>query len=338
MMTAELVPVQPAPTGDERLAELTRLWLAGRRSEHTRRAYRLDLASWLGWCSANDLHPADAWPAHIMSWLAELAEGDPTTGRKPERGATRARRLGAVSGWYRWLIRHEAAVRNPAALERDERPVLDRRRAPALSTEQAEKMLAAADKDTARAAAIVYLMTYTGLRVGELIAANAGDVGMDEGQMVLNVRGKGGKGRPVRLNPYVLDRLNRYAASRPDGSHLPVTADQAGAGKGRPLIATRYGNRVDRKEVVRLLRRLARLAGLPAQIADNLNPHTTRATYATSSIANKLDLRAVQQTMGHASPQTTAGYDRSDVTPDRDPAIRLLGIIRPPQRETEETT
>lgn len=41
-MTAELVPIELAPDGDARLAELTRLWLDGRRSEHTRRAYRLD--------------------------------------------------------------------------------------------------------------------------------------------------------------------------------------------------------------------------------------------------------------------------------------------------------
>lgn len=337
-MTADLVPIQPAPSGDEHLAELTRLWLAGRRTEHTRRAYRLDLSSWLGWCHANGVHPVEAWPAHILSWLAELAEGDPTTGRKPERGSTRARRLGAVSGWYRWLIRHQAAERNPAMLERNERPVLDKRQAPAFSPQQAEKMLAEADKDTPRAAAIVYLLTYTGLRVGELIAANVGDIGMTEGQMVLHVRGKGGKRRPVRLNPYVLDRLDRYAEVRPDSTNLPVTADQAGAGKDRPLIVTRYGSRLDRKEVVRLLRRLARQAGLPAQLVDNLTPHTTRATYATTAIGEGLDLRAVQITMGHASPQTTAGYDRSAVTPGRDPAIRLLDIIRPPQRDTEETT
>lgn len=331
-MTAELVPLQPAPSGDEHLAELTRLWLDGRRSEHTRNAYRHDIASWLGWCHANHVHPVQAWPAHIMSWLADLAEGDPAVGRRPERGATRARRLGAVSGWYRWLIRHQAAERNPAMLERDERPVVDSRRAPALSTGQAEKLLAAADADTPRAAAVIYLMIYCGLRVGELIASNVADVGMDDGQMILHVRGKGGKGRTVRLNPVVLGRLDAYQQTRPDGDRLPVPAEQAGAGSDRPLVGTRYGNRLHRKQVVELLRRLARQAGLPVQLADSLNPHSTRATYATASIANGLDLRAVQQTMGHASPDTTSGYDRSAVTPDRDPAIRLLGIIRPPVR------
>lgn len=326
-MTAELVPATPAPSGSH-LAKLTAMWLDTRKSTNTRDAYRRDLTSWLAWCRANDVDPTAAWPGHVLSWLSELADGDPVIGRAAEKGTTRARRLAAVSGWYRWLIRHEAAARNPAALDSTERPTLNPRRAPALSAEQAEKLLVAADADTPRAAAIVFLLTYTGLRVGELVAANTSDVSMTNGEMILHVRGKGDKERTVRLNPYVLDRLDRYGRDRPDGTVLPALTGEPG--QDRPLIATYRGNRVDRKEVVRLLRRLARKAGLPAQIVTALTPHTTRATYATASIGNGLDLRAVQVTMGHASPSTTAGYDHSELTSARDPAIRLQSIIRPP--------
>ncbi len=336
-MTADLVPAATSPYA--RAEALREEFLATRKDRvNTHDAYTRDLRSWLDWCIARNVDPLDAWPAHCARWQTELAQGDPATDRKAEAGTTRARRLGAVSAWYRWLIRHQAAPRNPALLEGAERPVRAPRRAPALSAEQAEKLLAAADTDTPRAAAIVFLMIYGGLRSGELIEANVGDIGMTDGELILNVRGKGGKTREVRVNPVVWQRLTAYLAARPDATALPVPAAEAGAGKDRPLIATYRGNRIDRKQIRLLLRRLATEAGLPEQVVDNLRPHSTRATYATRSIAAGLDVRAVQGTMGHASLDTTVGYDRSKVTPDRDPAIRLLSIIRPPDRTNPEET
>lgn len=337
-MTADLVPVDPA--GDHRIDDLTAQWLNARKSGHTRDAYRRDLTSWLTWCSRAGVHPlTEAEPGDILSWMTYLTEGDPNADppQEPEAGTTRARRLGAVSSWYRWMLRAKATKVNPVlSLVAEERPTRAPRRTSALSNSEAEKLLAAADADTPRAAAIAYLLVYTGIRVGELVAANVADLDTDGGESVLHVHAKGGTTRDVRLNAAVLERVNRYQATRPDNGLLPVVADQAGAGKDRPLIATYRGNRLDRSEVRRLLARLARLAGLPESVGTRMSPHKTRATYATSSIAAGLDLRAVQQTMGHARPETTAGYDRSKVTAARDPAIRLLEVIRPPQEGPDQ--
>lgn len=318
-MTTDLVPIDPL-AGADRVAELTRQWFDSRKSDHTEAAYRLDLASWLGWCRANEVAALDARFGHVMEWLAELAQGDPRTGRRPESGSTRARRLGAISGWYRWLIRHDAAARNPAKLEREERPVLAPRRAPALSDDQAERLLSAADADTLRAAAIVWLLLTTGIRVGELIAANIGDIGQDRGVTVLHVHGKGGKTRMVEVEPYTMHRVSAYLAARADVDLRPVVADQAGAGHVRPLIATATGGRVDRKEVRRVLKRLAKTAGLPAALVDRLTPHSTRATFVTTSIDGGAPIRDIQLAVGHASPVTTEGYDRSAWSPDRSPS------------------
>jgi integrase/recombinase XerD len=319
-MTSDLVPFAPGGA-DDRIAELTGLWLAGRKSEHTRRAYVLDLRSWLGWCQANGVHALDAWPGHVMEWLAALAAGDPLTERRPESGSTRARRLGAVSGWYRWLIRHQAATRNPASLERNERPVLAPRRAPALSDDQTERLLTAADCDAnLRTAAIVWLLLMTGIRVGELVAANVGDIGQDRGVTVLHIHGKGGKTRMVEIEPYTMHRVSTYLDGRADVDRRPVVAEQAGAGQARPLIATTRGGRIDRKEVRRLLLRLAKTAGLPVELVDRLTPHSTRATFVTTSIEGGVPIRDIQLAVGHASPVTTEGYDRSAWSPDRSPS------------------
>lgn len=310
----DLVPVQ-RDEGDH-LAALVAAFLHTRKSDHTRDAYRRDLALWLDWCHTNRINPIDCWPAHVQLWLTHLTE-------RGDSGSTRDRRLGAVSSWYKWLIRNQAAIRNPVDLDTSERPVRAPRRAPALSDEQAAALLAAADQDSPRAAAIIWLMLYTGIRVGELLAATTGDLGMERGYPVLHVHGKGGKTRTVALVPPVVARLAAYL--HPDGQPgVLVPADQAGAGRTRPLIATRAGKRLDPKAVRLLLQRLARKAGLPAELVATLSPHSTRATYATAALDDGVPVRDVQYALGHASPVTTEGYDRSRLSPERSPAYRLM--------------
>ncbi len=329
-MTAELVPAHPG-TGDERIGELTAQWLTTRKSQHTREAYRRDLASWLNWCRSVDLHPLEAWPGDILAWLTYLATGDPARNKAPEAGNTQDRRLGAVSSWYQWLVRHTVAHRNPAHIGTHERPVRAPRRAPALSDKQTEDLLAAADAyPNPRAAAIVWLMLTTGIRVGELIAANVGDIGQDRGVAVLHVRGKGGKTRMAEIEPSTYVRLHAYIGVRRDADLRPVPAAQAGAtsGNDRPLIATANGKRIDRKEVRLLLKRLAATAGLPDDLADRLTPHSTRATFITTSLEDGVPIRDVQYAAGHVSPVTTEAYDRSRWSPDRSPSRRVARRFR----------
>lgn len=320
----DLVPARSIAHSD-RVAALIREFLAGKAtSPHTADAYRRDLTKWINYCTARDIDPLDAWPAHVQRWLAELAHGDPQVGRAPESGNTRARRLGAVSSWYTWLVRHQAALRNPAQLEPSERPVRAPRRAPALSDAQTEQLLAAADADpNPRTAAIVWLLLTTGIRVGEMIAADVADIGQDRGVTVLHVHGKGGKTRMVEIEPYTMSRVDAYLTTRSDCERRPVPTEQAGAGNVRPLIATTGGRRIDRKAVRRLLRRLASVAGLPPALVDRITPHSTRATYVTTALEDGVPVRDVQLAVGHVSPVTTEGYDRSVWSPDRSPSRRV---------------
>lgn len=311
-----MTTLAPLPQPGDHLARLVGTFLAGRKSEHTKDAYRRDLASWLGWCAGNNVNPLDAWPAHAQLWLTHLR-------RCGEAGTTRARRLGAVSSWYRWLLRHQAAARNPADLTADERPTRSPRHAPALAEEHAAALLAQADRDTPRAAAIVWLLLQTGIRVGELIAADTADRAVDHGHPILNVRGKGDKARTVVLVPPVAARLDAYLATRTDTAAL-VVADQAGAGHRVPLIATATGRRLHRPAVRSLLRRLARAAGLPDLVAERMTPHSTRATYVTEALADGVSIYDVARDVGHTSTQTTRGYDRSHYDPSRSAAYRLM--------------
>ncbi|MEV1321974.1 tyrosine-type recombinase/integrase [Micromonospora arborensis] len=316
----DLVPLRP--DGDP-LAQLLPTYLDGCRSKLTADTYRRDIIHWLTWCQTSTINPLTAWPADVKRWQRHLSEHGGRNGTG-EAGTSRARRLGAVSGFYNWLIEHQVVERNPAALTRGSRPVRAPRQAAALSDEHAGILLRQADLDTPRAAAIVWLLLHSGIRVGEMLAANVADIGMDRGYTVLHVHGKGGKGRTVSLPGEVTTRLDAYQASRTDhAAGTVVLRGQAGVTPVRPLIATEKGNRLDRKAIRHLLRRLGKAAKLPPTVVEQLHPHVTRATYVTASLADGVPIYDVARDVGHASTDTTRGYDRSRYDPNRSAAFRL---------------
>ncbi|MDG4762239.1 site-specific integrase [Micromonospora sp. WMMD710] len=260
------------------LEKLLREWLVSYASPHTRDAYQRDLRHWLTFLAVSGVDPlTEARRVHTHAWL----RAQEATGRAS--AATRARRLAAVSAFYSWLIAEDRTDRaNPAAINPKQKPKTDPTRpsTPGLSRAQAEALLAAAAADTgpqaARTAAIVALLLYGGLRVGELVGADVEQLGYNRNHRVLRFTAKGGGPHLVALPAPVTRRLDAYLAGRPDlaEARVPVPAGQAGARPRRPLVATASGARVDRGAVWRLLRRLATTAKIPVK----MSPHVLRYT------------------------------------------------------------
>lgn len=331
-MSAALVPTSSDPHGD-----LTDAYLAaflnhiGGRSAHTLKAYRYDLNLWIEWCRARGLHPLDVNRGATLAWLAWLAS-DRGAGRRPDAVTTMSRRLSSVSSWYKYLMAIDKATTNPADLATHQRPRVDKRRSNtlALSAAQSGQLLAAADSDSPRTAALVALLLFTGARVGELLAANVEDITQQSGQPVLPVTGKGRRERLLPLPAPIYDRVSRYLASRDDSNLLPAVA--AGARPSRPLFVTRTGRRLDRMQVRRDLKRLARTAGGDlTPILDRLTPHAARHSYATDLLNDGVPLRDVQYAMGHADASTTERYDHGELNLDRHPTYRRAAQVSPTQ-------
>jgi site-specific recombinase XerD len=212
-------------------------------------------------------------------------------------------------------VRLGAVHANPVAGV--DRPRLARDYSPTLGLSPAEvaRLLGAAASESgpagARHLAVLTLLADLGLRVGEVIGLDVTDLGEERGHRTIRFIGKGGVPRRRALTPGCTQAIDAYL----------VVRASTGAVKTGPLFVTGPGTRLDRHAVFRLVRRLARAAGIPSWA--KLSPHSLRHAFATTARAEGVALEDVQDAMGHADPRTTRRYDRDRQNLDRDPAYAV---------------
>ncbi|TWH70265.1 site-specific recombinase XerD [Micromonospora olivasterospora] len=297
--------------------DFTEAWLRNRRlSEHTRDAYRRDVAGWLAWCATRELDPLRATFLDVNAYGRTLEATPAGRNGQPLTPATVARRLSALSSWYDFLVKLRAVDANPVAGA--DRPRVDRDHSATvgLTPQEVDALLAAAEADTGPTAvrnrAAIALLADLGLRVGELVSLDVTDLGSERGHRSVRFVGKGGKHRRRALTPSTAYAIDAYLAARAAARNV-APHELTG-----PLLVTSTGARLDRHSVFRLVRRLARDAGIPSWA--KLSPHSLRHAFATTARAEGVPLEDVQDAMGHADPRTTRRYDRDRHNLDRDPA------------------
>ncbi|MGC9666217.1 tyrosine-type recombinase/integrase [Planosporangium sp. 12N6] len=311
------LPIRAEPPGavarPADLADFTTAWLRNRRlSPHTRLAYQRDVNTWLQWCARRDVDPLHATFLHVNEYARELESTIDTRSGRLLTPATVARRMSGLASWYDFLTRLRIVPVNPVAGA--DRPRVDRDHSVTvgLTADEVDALLAAAAADggpqALRHRAMLTLLADLGLRVGELVGLDVTDLGHERGHRTIRFVGKGGKSRRRALAPATAAALDAYLATRP------------GQADG-PLFVTATGARVDRAAVFRLVRRLARAAGIPAWA--DLSPHSLRHAFATTARDQGVPLEDVQDAMGHADPRTTRRYDRDRHNLDRDPTYRI---------------
>ncbi|KAA8921895.1 site-specific tyrosine recombinase/integron integrase [Thermoplasma sp.] len=160
-----------------------------------------------------------------------------------------------------------------------------------LSEDEARRLIEASRSDV-RAHAIVSVLAYTGMRVGELCNLRISDVDLQEA--IINVRsGKGDKDRIVIMSEECVKALASYMDVR-----LSIESDN-----DYLFVSSRHV-KFDTSTIERMIRDLGRKAG----IQKNVTPHVLRHTFATSVLRNGGDIRFIQQILGHASVATTQIY------------------------------
>jgi integrase/recombinase XerD len=191
MGVMQMVPRQVAgsPIAVGSAEQVTEAWLANRRlSEHTRAAYRRDVAGWLAWCGERGVEPLRASFLDVNAYARGLEA-------QRLAASTVARKLSGVSSWYDFLVKVQAIGGNPVGGA--DRPYVSRDHSATvgLSAAEVDALLAAAEAAGPRHRAVITMLADLGLRVGELVGLDLADVGWERGHRTVRFVGKGGRPR-----------------------------------------------------------------------------------------------------------------------------------------------
>ena len=234
-----------------------------------------------------DLREADSAAVQdYMDWM--LSHG--------KSAASVTRFLASVKSFYSYMVAAGELKKNPAqgvAAAKVERkyPEILTAKEVELFLEQPECVDAKGFRDHA----MLELLYATGIRVSELIGLNLSDVHED----ALRVLGKGNKVRMVYLNQACLDTLRDYLAVR-----RPITGPDRDA-----LFLSARNQRISRSMVNALVKKHLSQAGLDST---QYSSHKLRHTAATLMLQNGVDVRAVQEVLGHEHLNTTEIYTHID--------------------------
>jgi integrase/recombinase XerD len=263
-------------------------FLAGYRGA-TRDAYALDLRQFVAWCAEHHLALFSARRADIESYARSLEE-------RGRARATVARRLCTVVGFYRYAEEEGLLALSPPVHMR--RPRLDyESHAIGLDRNEVGALLVAAGLGPAIEHALISVLTLNGLRVSEATGANIEALGLERGHRTLTILRKGGKIVTIPLAPRTPRAIDLAIGERGEG----------------PIFTTADGRRLDRHGAARIVRRVARRAGITKPIG----PHTLRHAFITAAFDAGVPLGDVQEAASHADPRTTMRYDRARVSLDR---------------------
>lgn len=230
---------------------------------------------------------------HVTKWIGEMRRGG-------HKAVTIQRRLTAVRQFYRWLRRKRLVPEN-IFLDIDT-PKAEKRLPKFLEEGEVAKIIEAAGEATdwrslpLRNVAILHTLYGSGIRNAELCGLNLSSLLPEQG--VVRVIGKGNK---ERLSPMSVDAVAAIYRYLPDRQRKLAALGKVDDGA---LFITKEGNRIDPKTVQRLMKRL----GASARIKKAVHPHVLRHSFATHLHNRGVDLRDLQEMLGHENIRTTQIY------------------------------
>jgi integrase/recombinase XerC len=214
-------------------------------------------------------------------------------------------KLACLSSFFGFLQDMGYVSGNPA--KRLPLPKLEQHVPVTLSEEQAQQLLAAAELPWHRC--LLVLLLATGIRRSEAVQISLEDVDIANRQLL--VHGKGAKQRIVPLTRQAVAAIQQYLP------HRPTT-------QSRRLFVNSRGQPIPGHVINTALDEILAEAGLAGQ---GITPHKLRHTFATQLIHKGVDVRTVQELLGHADLGTTARYLHSDVRTKLAAVGRLTGLL-----------
>ncbi len=164
---------------------------------------------------------------------------------------------------------------------------------PKYLSEEEVKRLLEVSRENPRDYAIISLLAYSGLRVSELCNLRLEDVDFNE-RVIYVHSGKGDRDRIVVVSARVIEAIQDYLLTREDDMEY--------------LFSSQKSEKISRVQVFRIVKKYAKKAGIKKEVT----PHVLRHTLATTLLRRGVDIRFIQQFLGHSSVATTQIYTHVD--------------------------
>jgi integrase/recombinase XerD len=257
-------------------------------SRNTLAAYRRDLLDFSDFLRSQRRALPETGPDDIVDYLERLR-------KRGLRPSSVARRISALRGFYRHLLREGDLAHDPT--EHVELPRRGRSLPRALTREVATAVVEAPDAGRPRGVrdrTILELLYATGMRASECLDVKLGDVNLTAGYLVCT--GKGRKQRLVPVGAEAVQWVRRYLREV-----RPLWTRRRDSGR---LFVNPRGGPLSRQSLWAIVRQAAARAGVRGRVS----PHMLRHSFASHLLEGGADLRSVQAMLGHADIATTQIY------------------------------
>lgn len=273
------------------------LKLVKRFSIHTYDAYARDLSIFFDFFSDYLGHPvklSDLNNIEASAFRAFLSRRHASHITK----SSTAREMSALRSFFHYLNRNH--IIDNTTLSIISSPRQEKLLPKSLNSDEALDIIKAAGNNKtdwigARDTAIISLLYGSGMRISEALSLNIGDINHND---FITIKGKGNKERIVPILPIIKQKIEAYLDLCPFNLK-----------NGEPLFVGARGERLLARIVQRCLAKLREDLNLP----DSLTPHALRHTFATQLLSQGMNLREIQELLGHASLSTTQRYTEVEI-------------------------
>ncbi|MFD7835518.1 tyrosine-type recombinase/integrase [Streptomyces sp. NPDC059761] len=292
---------------DRRICEeIERQWLLEFKKANTQIPYRRNVDSWFDWCFDNAVSPLAARREHSAQWSADLAEALAPSSVNQH--------LSAMNSWYDFGLddyEHAFRIERSPWRKKHRQEVSDESQTLGLDKAEAQSLAAMSWEYGSLDAAVVETLLGTGMRSGELEAAQIKHLGRSRGRRTLRILRKRSKWQTLALPPKAEKGIDLHLAARPHAS------------PNEPLILCHDGMPLTNRRIDVMIKRCCRAA----RIEKVISPHGLRHTCATLMLDAGVSLRMVQRILGHSNPATTNRYDLARNDLDGSPVFRLAEFL-----------
>ena len=268
---------------------------SGRSNHNTMAAYQNDLNQL---CTYLKQQEVDNWPLvtreHVTGYILEMRES------QAYRPTTIARKIAALKSFFRYMRNQGRIVFDP--VEKLESPHVQKELPGVLSAEQISSLFRQIEVETSagqRDLAMLHMLYATGMRVTELVSLSMADFDATRATVVCPGRnGRNKRERVLPLPPIAVEAVQQYIHTARPRLMLRHPEEEA-------LFLNHHGERLTRQGFWLIIKGYARQAGITT-----ITPHMLRHSFAMLMLKGGMELRSVQELLGHAHISTTQVYSQ----------------------------